>query len=78
MKKSFYKDVLGWGFVLWLIGYVLGFVFFAFVAASLIGWYIMPIGIVITLWVLMKKIHSESFQHYFYLDLPSTSRVGVV
>lgn len=64
MNTTLYKDALGWGFVLWLIGYILGFAFFAFVPASLIGWVIMPIGILITLWVLLKKVESESFQHY--------------
>ena len=64
MEKSFYKDVLGWGVGLWFIGYALGFVLFAFVPASLIGWVITPIGILITLWVLLKKIKNESFQYY--------------
>ncbi len=64
MNKQLYKDALGWGVGLWLIGYILGFAFFAFVPASLIGWVIMPIGVLITLWVLLKKIKSESFQYY--------------
>ena len=41
---------------LWFIGYVLGFVFFAFVPAGRIGWYVMPIGMLITIAVLWKKI----------------------
>ena len=69
MNKSFYKDALGWGFALWLIGYVLGMVLFAFVPPSLLGWTIMPIGILITLWVLLKKIKSESFQYYILLAI---------
>ena len=64
VNKSFYKDALGWGVGLWLIGYILGFALFAFIPASLIGWAIMPIGILITLWVLLKKIRSGSFQYY--------------
>ena len=64
MAKHFYKDALGWGALLWLVGYILGFVFFAFVPASLIGWVIMPIGIVITLWVLIKKIRATSLGYY--------------
>jgi hypothetical protein len=39
---------------------------------SLIGWMIMPIGIVITLWVLFKKVKSNSLQYYFLLALTWT------
>lgn len=67
MSKQFYKDALGWGLVLWLIGYALGFALFSFVPASLIGWIIMPIGIAITLWVLFKKTKGDSFQYYILL-----------
>lgn len=67
MNKQFYKDALGWGFVLWLIGYILGIVLFAFVPPAAIGWVIMPIGTVVTLWVLVRKVNSESLQHYVLL-----------
>lgn len=63
MTNQFLKDAFLWGFFLWLIGYVLGIVLFAVVPHSLIGWVIMPIGILITLWILMKKVNSNSF-HY--------------
>ncbi len=69
MSKQFYKDALGWGFVLWLIGYVLGIALFAFVPVSLLGWIIMPIGVLITLWVLWKKVRSVSFQHYVHMGI---------
>jgi membrane protein DedA with SNARE-associated domain len=62
--KQVFFNTLKWGFILWLIGYVLGFVFFAFVPANLIGWAIMPIGVAVTLWVLFKKINREKFQCY--------------
>ena len=67
MNRQFYKDALGWGFALWLIGYALGIVLFAFVPPSALGWVIMPIGIIITLWVLFKKVKGESFRYYFLL-----------
>lgn len=41
------KDTLGWGFLLWLIGYALGMILFSIVPHSLIGWIIMPIGAII-------------------------------
>ena len=69
MNKQLYKDALGWGLALWLIGYVLGFVFFAFVPASLIGWVITPIGVLITLWVLFKKIHGGSLRYYLSVGI---------
>lgn len=65
--KQFLKDCLGWGFILWLIGYVLGIILFPFVPNSLIGWIIMPVGILITLWVLLKKIKQDSIKDYFLI-----------
>lgn len=64
MRKQLLKDTLGWGVILWLIGYVLGMIFFPIMPASMIGWAIFPIGIVITLWVLFKKIKAESIQYF--------------
>lgn len=61
MNKTFFIDGLGWGFSLWLIGYILGFVFFTFIPPAMLGWVIMPIGVIITLWVLWKKVTSGSF-----------------
>ena len=69
MKKQFVKDIFGWGFFLWIIGYILGIIFFMVVPQSLIGWMIMPIGIVITLWVLFKKIKGQTLNYYFLLGI---------
>jgi len=69
MSKKFATDAFGWGFVLWLIGYALGFVFFALVPASMIGWIIMPIGAVITLWVAFKKVTGDTLRYYFVVAL---------
>jgi hypothetical protein len=60
VNKRLWRDAVGWGFVLWLIGYVLGFIFFAFVPAAVIGWYVMPLGIAITCLVLWKWIRLDS------------------
>lgn len=67
MTKQIYKDAFGWGFILWLIGYALGIIFFPFVPLSIVGWIIMPIGTIITIWVLIKKVKTETFQHYALL-----------
>lgn len=69
MTKQLLKDALIWGFSLWFIGYALGVVLFLLVPPSLIGWIISPIGILITLFVLFKKIKADSFQYYVFLAL---------
>jgi hypothetical protein len=66
-QKQFLKDACGWGFVLWLIGYVLGILLFAVVSPNLIGWIIMPTGILVTLWVLLKKVKADSFRYFVWL-----------
>jgi len=68
--KQFLKDSLLWGIILWFIGYVLGFVFYALVPANVIGWYIMPFGILITLFVAFKFIKSNDWKYY--------AKVGVI
>jgi len=64
MSKQLVRDAFGWGFVLWLIGYVLGILLFAIVPTNLIGWVIMPIGIAVALWILLKKVKGDSFGYY--------------
>ena len=67
MTRQFIKDTLGWGFLLWLIGYALGMILFSIVPLYMIGWIIMPIGAVITLWVLFKKVSGDSLKYYLVL-----------
>jgi hypothetical protein len=67
-KKNF-LNTLFWGLILWLFGYVLGFVFFAFVPLNMIGWYILPIGTIVTLWVLFKKITRPQYMCYIGLGV---------
>jgi hypothetical protein len=62
--KFFLVDMAGWGIGLWFIGYVLGIVLFMFVPANLLGWAISPIGILITVWVLIKKINAKDMLCY--------------
>lgn len=64
MRKQMLMDMVGWGFILWFIGYVLGVIVFFLVPPALIGWVLMPIGIAITLWVLLKVIGDYGL-HYF-------------
>ncbi len=67
LNRQLFKDSLGWGFVLWLIGYALGIVFFFVVPPALLGWVIMPIGVIITLWVLLNRVKSGALQYYVVL-----------
>jgi len=69
MTKQFYKDAFVWGFVLWFIGYIFGIILYSVVPPDAIGWLIMPIGIIITLWVLYKKIKGDSYKYYLSLAI---------
>lgn len=69
MNKQFFKKAFVWGFVLWLIGYILGIILFMILPANLIGWVITPIGVTITLWVLFKKFKLESIEQYIVLSI---------
>ena len=69
MSKQLLLDTLGWGIGIWLIGYLLGILFFFFVPPALIGWVIMPIGVAVALWILFKKINSKSLKYYLMLSI---------
>jgi hypothetical protein len=58
------KNSLMWGFILWLIGYVLGISYYMIMPVNMVGWVIMPIATIITIWVLLKKIKRERFTCY--------------
>jgi hypothetical protein len=64
MNYKFFKDAVLWGAGLWLFGYVLGMLFFAFVPKNQIGWWVMPLGILATLWVLWRKVKRGSVGYY--------------
>jgi hypothetical protein len=73
MDKQLLKDAFGWGALLWLIGYLLGFAFFFILPPEIMGWAIMPIGAAITIWVLFKMIKSKDFRHYLILAVSWTA-----
>jgi len=64
MNKTLLRDAFGWGVLLWLVGYVLGFVFFFLVPPAILGWFVMPIALAITLWVLVKKVNGPTLGYY--------------
>jgi hypothetical protein len=69
VNQQLLKDTFGWGFLLWLIGYLLGIILFMMVPVTLIGWVVTPIGITITLWVLIKKVKSTSLQYFLIIAI---------
>jgi len=72
MDKQFLKDSIGWGVGLWFVGWALGIVAFMVVPAGLIGWVVSPIGILITVWVLLKKIRVEDMGYYLKIAVAWT------
>jgi hypothetical protein len=69
MDKKVLIDTLGWGLLLWFIGYVLGIILFFVLPLSLIGWAILPVGLIIMFWVLFKQIKSTDFRYYLILAI---------
>ncbi len=69
MNRRLLKDGVGWGIALWCIGYVLGIVLFMVVPPAMVGWVIMPIGIAVTLWVLLKRIKKTTLRHHVWLAI---------
>jgi len=69
MKSQTLKDSIGWGFLLWFIGYVLGIVLFMVVPPTMIGWILSPFATLFTLWVLLRKIKSKHFSYYVMLGV---------
>lgn len=47
--------IFGWGLGLWFLGYLLGFALYALVPPQQIGWWIAPIGIAATVYVLLRR-----------------------
>ena len=76
INKQLLKDSLGWGFILWFIGYILGFIFFAIVPQNLIGWVIMPIGLIITLLILFKKVNIMNLHLNLKLELLNSLKLN--
>jgi hypothetical protein len=66
------KDTLLWGTLLWLLGYLVSVALFAIVPVSMIGWIILPIGVVATLLILFFRVRSRSLSHYVVIAVAWT------
>jgi len=69
MNTRLLKDAVGWGVVLWVIGYALGIMLFAFVPVGLIGWIITPFGAALTLWIAFKKVKGNTLWYFGLVGL---------
>jgi hypothetical protein len=69
VNKHLLKDAFGWGFALWLIGYAAGIALYPVVPTSVIGWFIMPFAVALTLWILWKKVSGASIQYYIIVGI---------
>jgi len=69
LSNVFVRDMLGWGLLLWLFGYLLGFAFYGFVTPAFIGWYVMPLGIAVTCLVLWKRVRIASMSNAVLLGV---------
>ena len=69
MNRFITRDLLGLGLLQWFAGYVLGFVFYAFVPAELIGWFVMPLAVGLTCLVLWKWVRVDSMRDALLLGL---------
>ena len=63
--KEKVKNMVFWGFVLWLFGYIAGIILFFVVPKAYIGLVITPIATLFTIWVLMKKVKRPELLCYF-------------
>ena len=58
-RRFLIRQGLGWGVLLWLVGYLLGLILFPIVPTGQIGWYLMPIGFAFTCLVLWKWVRVD-------------------
>jgi len=69
VTRTLFWYAFGWGAILWLIGYVLGILLFAIVPASAIGWIILPVGLAVTIWVVIRRVKNENLSDYIIIAI---------
>ncbi|WP_297111993.1 hypothetical protein [uncultured Devosia sp.] len=60
---------VGWGLLLWLFGYLLGIAFFPFVPTEQLGWFITPLGLAATIFVLWRWAYVKTIQQGLVIGL---------
>ncbi len=57
-SRSLLRDALGWGFALWLFGYLAGVLLFFVVPTAYIGIVLTPAAVLLTVWVLLRRVRA--------------------
>lgn len=73
MRAETLRDRLGWGILLWLVGYLLGIALYFVVPPAMIGWVIAPVGAVLTVVVLRTRVHARAVEDYIVIALVWTA-----
>lgn len=61
-------DTLAGGFGLWILGFALGMMLFPFVPVARLGWFIVPVMAIVTVYVAYQRLrHSDETIGYFVL-----------
>lgn len=61
------KDTLGWGFILWFIGFALGMILFPFVPVKFIGLPILAVFIPLAIFIAYKRFNNFGAPTSYYL-----------
>jgi hypothetical protein len=69
MRKLLVNESLGWGTAVWFFGYVLGIALFFVLPAALIGWTILPAGLVFAVWVVTTRVDEKRLASYAVVAL---------
>jgi hypothetical protein len=69
MRQLLVHESLGWGVAVWFFGYVFGIVLFFALPTALIGWTILPAGLVFAVWVLMTRVDENRLARYAVVAL---------
>lgn len=60
-------DMVGFGFLLWLIGFALGMMFFTIVPVQYLGLVISPFCLAATIWVCMRRFRGKGDSNAYLL-----------
>ena len=71
-------DTMGWGTILWALGFVLGMVFFTIVPVEIIGLYVLPIIVPLTIVIAYTRFRNSRAASSWYLIIGSSWAVVAV
>lgn len=60
-------DCLGWGFILWALGFALGMILFPFVPVARLGWFILPVMTLVTVYVAYRRLRQSDETIGYYV-----------